>query len=300
MNRRSFVKNTIGALLWACLPYNKALAKLVENTSSKSLDVLLYVIQTKSGDWKVRATKWTDLNKEKLRYSHYNIETFKPLTIIDNSDVRFFQKKYVEQYKAVNSLHSVDHYQCMINGINYAVSKQATFESRSRGGKTNVRNNHIQTLGKEWGSICGKKYGKSNIKNTHTTYARLAQRNSASYIFEQFKDDGTVVKTWKGKLSFKNSDYTFASVRNHCYFGTKYKGYNWRIKKSTNKNHRSSVWNKETIKKAAKECSYKAEFKQKYQQAYRMSKRLCIFEDVTKHMKRPKAKNQYTKYLVVS
>ena len=295
MNRRNFLKNTVGALLWSCLPFNKSLAKLAENTAPESLDVLLYLIQTKSGDFKVRATKWTDLNKEKLRYSEFNIETFKPLTIVDNSEVKFFQKKYAEQYKAVRSVHIVNHYQSTINGKNYPVTKQATFESRSRGGMTNVKNNHIQTLGKQWGSVCGKKYGSDNIKHTNTKYARLAQRNSASYIFEQFKDDGTVVKTWKGKLSFKNSDYTFASVRNHCYFGTKYKGYNWRIKKSTNKNHRTSVWNKENIKNVANECGYKAEFKQKYQQAYTMAKRLGIFEDVTKHMKRPKAKNQYSK-----
>ena len=41
-------------------------------------------------------------------------------------------------------------------------------------------------------------------------------------------------------------------------------------------------------------CSYKAEFKTKYQQAYSKAKELGIFTEVTKHMKRPKAKNQYT------
>jgi hypothetical protein len=75
---------------------------------------------------------------------------------------------------------------------------------------------------------------------------------------------------------------------------TEYKGYFWRYKKTTNKNHRKSEWTDIKIKEVALLCSYKAEFKTKYQQAYSKAKELGIFTEVTKHMKRPKAKNQYT------
>lgn len=233
MNRRSFLKNTIGALLYGLLPFNKSLAKLVENTPDKSLNVLLYLIQTKSGDWKVRATKWTDLNKEKLRYSEYNIETFKPLTIIDNKDVKFFQKKYVEQYKAVNSLHSVDHYQCTLNGINYPISKQCTFESRSKGGQTNVKNNHIQTLGKEWGTICGKKYGKNNIKYTKTKEAIAKQALSASTPILQCDLNGNIIKEWHGMQEAGRNGFIVSAISKCCNNIPKHKthrGFIWKFK----------------------------------------------------------------------
>lgn len=296
MQRRSFLKNSIGALMMLALEHNKIIVNLVQTQiGKKPMDVLLYAIQTKWGDWRIKATKLTNLNKEKLRYKEFDISTFTPLGIFDNSEIKQKQTAYTKEYKAVNSLHSVDHYQCAINGKNYPVSKQATYKSRSKGGKTNLKTGHIQNLGKEWGKIIGKQFGKVNIKFTKTKYAIKAQQNSATYIFEQLNDNNKVVKTWKGKKSFTNSPFNFNSVRNAIYSNKKYKNYYWRIKKSTNKKHRVSKLNKEQIQMFANDCSYKAEFKRKYPQAYYMAKRLGIFEKITKHMKRPKAKNQYTK-----
>lgn len=297
MNRRSFFKNSIGALFCVAIEHNKILCEIVNSIPKKSVDVLLYAVQTKWGDWKVKATKWTNLNKETLNNTEFNIDTFKVLGIFDNSEIKDKQTKFAKEYNAIRSLHSVDHYQCTINGKNYPISKQCNFNARSKGGKNSYMIKKSSGLDKELGKVIGTKYGKDNIKHTKTKYAILAQRNSASYVYEKVKEDGNIVKTFIGKKSFIGSQYNINSVTKHCHFGTMYKGFYWRIKKKTNKNHRKSEWNAKMIKKVAKECSYKAEFKQKYQQAYFLSKRLGIFEDITKHMKRPKAKNQYTKNL---
>ena len=66
MNRRSFLKNSIGALLFGALSTNKVLASVVDSIPNDSLNVLLYLIQTKSGDWKVKGTKWTDIKSARL------------------------------------------------------------------------------------------------------------------------------------------------------------------------------------------------------------------------------------------
>jgi hypothetical protein len=300
MNRRSFFRNSIGALFCVALEHNKILCDIVNSIPKKSMDVLLYAVQTKWGDWKIKATKWTNLNKEILKNTEYNVDTFTPLGIFDNSEIKEKQTLFAKQYKAVNSLHSVDHYQCTINGNNYPVSKQATFKSRSDGGKTRVIQNKKSGYWDEMHKKYSSENGKKNIKYTKTKYALLAQKNSATWTFEQLKEDGTIVKTYRGKKSFDNTIYNFSSVRYHCDTKTLYKGYYWKIKTKTNKNHKKSAWTKESIKKAAKECSYKAEFRRKYQQAYFLSKRLGIFDSITKHMKRPKTKNQYTKNLVDS
>jgi hypothetical protein len=283
MNRRSFLKNSIGALLYSAISNNKILSSVVESLPQKSLDVLLYAVQTKCGDWKVKATKWINLNSEKLKKSEF-----------DNSQIKKEQTKFAKQYAAVRSLHSVDHHQCTINGKNYPISKQASFSSRSKGGNTRVIENKESGY---WIRIT-EKYssdnGKKNIKHTKTKYAILAQKNSASYIIEQLKNNN-VVKTWYGTRSFNNTEFTYKSVKAHIKTKTIYKGYFWRYKKITNKNHRKSIWDIDMIKDAALLCSNKAEFKRNYQQAYYKAKEFNIFDEVTKHMKRPKAKNQYTR-----
>jgi hypothetical protein len=293
MNRRSFLKNSIGSLLFGVLSTNKVLAAVIDTIPLNSMDVLLYAVQTKWGDWKIRATKWTNLNSEKLKNSEFNIDTFTMLGVFDNSQIKKEQSKFAKQYSAIRSLHSVDHYQCTINGKNYPISKQATYKSRSSGGKTRVMQNKKSGYWVEMTEKYSSENGKKNIKHCQTKYAKIAQQNSASYIIEQVKNN-SVVKTWKGTKSFKGSQFNYATIKKHIQNKTEYKEYFWRYKKTTNKNHRKSEWTDIKIKEVALLCSYKAEFKTKYQQAYSKAKELGIFTEVTKHMKRPKAKNQYT------
>lgn len=84
MDRRGFLKNSIGALLFGALSSNKVLSQVVETLTPTSPKVLLYLIQTKSGVWKVKATKWVDLYKQKrLKPCKVNVKTFKVLDIVD-------------------------------------------------------------------------------------------------------------------------------------------------------------------------------------------------------------------------
>jgi hypothetical protein len=231
MNRRSFLKNSIGALLFSALSSNKVLASVVNSTPKDSLNILLYLIQSKNGDWKVRATKWTNLNKDKLRYSQYDISTFKPLGIYDNSEIMDMQRKYWKQYNCKGKLVPVNHIQCTKNGFNTPVSKVATFESRSKAGMTNIINNHIQSLGKEYGPIFGKKYGKNNIWFARTKEGIKNQVKSASMKVYQLDFNKNLIKLWNSLNDAKRAGYHAGHI-SECCNGLKpqYKGYLWKFK----------------------------------------------------------------------
>lgn len=206
-------------------------------------------------------------------------------------------RKLGNRHKAYNEIESALG-ECSFkhkNGKKSPVSNVATFESRSRGGI--VSGNKNKESG-HWAKVQLKfssENGKKNIKYTQTKEARTKAIESASYIIEQLSLDRTHIKFWNGIKSFDDSGFTYASIKKHIQNQTKYKGYLWRFEKISNKNHKKSEWTTKKIKEVALVCSYKAEFKSKYQQAYWKAKELGIFDSVTKHMKRPKAKNQYTK-----
>ena len=216
MERRSFITNTIAAILWSFLPFNKSFAKMVEiaeKAPKNSMNVLLYLIQSKSGEWKVKATKWTDLNKERLRYSQFKIETFKPLGIYDNTEIQFFQKKYWKHYNCEGILIPVDHAQCSKNGKTTPVVKQSTFKSRSRGGKTNIRNNHIQTLGKEWGAINSK---NNIIQHSTQLLGAKKMKEITSAPIQQFDLNGNWIKNWNSINDAKRAGYHGGHISECC------------------------------------------------------------------------------------
>ena len=84
MERRDFLKNSLFSLLGVALTSNKALASVVETLTPESPKVLLYLIQNKKGQWKVRGTKWIDIAKKRVDSNKVLIETFKPLEIVSN------------------------------------------------------------------------------------------------------------------------------------------------------------------------------------------------------------------------
>lgn len=84
MERREFLKNSLGALLFGAISSNKVLASVANTLTPTSPDVLLYLIQNKKGQWKVRGTKWVDIAKKRVDPNKVLIETFKPLEIVSN------------------------------------------------------------------------------------------------------------------------------------------------------------------------------------------------------------------------
>jgi hypothetical protein len=106
MLRRDFLKNSIGALLGVALTSNKALATIVETLDSNSPKVLLYLVETITGDIKVRATKWVDLPIKRLIPSEVKPETFKALEIVDVDKV--YQRR-LELWKEHNCTGRMGH-----------------------------------------------------------------------------------------------------------------------------------------------------------------------------------------------
>jgi hypothetical protein len=107
VDRRSFLKNSIGALLFAGLTSNKVLAGVVETLTPDSPKVLLYLIQLKNGEWKIRVTKWVDVPTKRLNEPNIIRETFKPIEVVDFNQVvskRFF---YWEKYNCSGRMGSL-------------------------------------------------------------------------------------------------------------------------------------------------------------------------------------------------
>jgi hypothetical protein len=164
MTRRGFLKNSIGALLLASLTSNKVIASVVKTIPKDSLDVLLYLIQTKDGDWKIRGTIWTKLAQQKLSSRQYNIETFKPLQIVDNKDANVVKKKYWVEYNCKGRCVGLDYLQCYKNGV--IAKKSGQFQSIATlgGSKTLKGKGYTDIQKKGTDTIIHKRLGLFNPK----------------------------------------------------------------------------------------------------------------------------------------
>lgn len=183
MNRRSFLKGSIASLLLGTLSSNKVLASAINTLTPESLNVLLYLIQNKNGDWKIKGTKWTDIKTARLSQFQYNLNTFKPLTIVDNSIVNNVKERYWKEYnckgrcpKNVNYLSS---YKSGLKakqsgqfaeatkksyGASHRMYPQYWKEHGSKMGKLNIESGHLSKLHELYGKDLGKKWGKIGAK----------------------------------------------------------------------------------------------------------------------------------------
>jgi len=95
MNRREFLK--LGSLFAAAMVINtnpilNAAAKLAD--TNPDTKVLLYIIKNrKTGKWHVKATKYTDIAKKRLSLNCWEVDTFRPLQIVDNSEATEVRNK---------------------------------------------------------------------------------------------------------------------------------------------------------------------------------------------------------------
>lgn len=120
------------------------------------------------------------------------------------------------------------------NGRNYPASKIATFESRQRGGQTNVETGHIQSIGKEWGQYCGKKYGKKNGKKVAATgLGTKAAIKVTSIKVVQLTMDGKIVKVWNSMQEAGRNGFNVSQISAICNNKPKmktHKGFLWKFK----------------------------------------------------------------------
>ncbi len=107
MDRRTFLKNSIGALLFAGLTSNRVLAEIIETLTPNSPKVLLYLIQLKTGEWKIRATKWVDIPTKRLNEPNIIKDTFKPIEVVDINEVVSKRIYYWREYNCSGRMGSL-------------------------------------------------------------------------------------------------------------------------------------------------------------------------------------------------
>ena len=185
MQRREFLKNSIGALLFGALTSNKVLASVINSVPKNSLDVLLYLIQTKKGHWKVKGCIWPKLAKDRLNPNKFNIETFQPLKVIDNSEANKYKKFYWDKYGCKGRCIGLDYLQSYKNGIkaketgqflqfakiggNASMPKGVYGRVQKLGNKTSYEkglgiHNKNNVNYQKWKSDAGKKGAQTQIK----------------------------------------------------------------------------------------------------------------------------------------
>ena len=80
----------------------------------------------------------------------------------------------------------------------------------------NIINNHIQSLGKEWGTFIGKKYGKYNIKFARTKEAVAKQAQSSSTPIIQLSMNNEIIRFWNSMNDAKRAGYHAGHISNCC------------------------------------------------------------------------------------
>lgn len=140
MDRRHFLKNSIGALLFGALTSNKSLASVVDNLTSESPKILLYLIQLNSGEWKIRATKWTDLPKKRLTEKNIIKDSFKPLEI---TDVNKVYEQRLKLWKEHNCTGRMGHLVSMGIPMNDEIKKEYS-EQASKNHKGKKRSDIVK------------------------------------------------------------------------------------------------------------------------------------------------------------
>jgi len=160
MNRRSFLKGGIASLLLGALSSNKVLASVVDTLTPESLNVLLYLIQNKNGNWEVKTTKWTSINKANLSQFKYKLETFKPLDIVDYKLAGELKEKYWKQYGCKGRLQKVNLLSSYKSGLKAKQSGQFKEAIKKSYGASHK-------IHKEWWKEHGKKIGEQNKVNGH-------------------------------------------------------------------------------------------------------------------------------------
>lgn len=175
MERREFLKNSIGALLFGTLTSNKVLASVVNEINSTSPKVLLYLIQLTTGEWKIRATKWIDLPKKRLTEKNIIKDSFKPIDIVDINKVVTKRFEYWKEYNCSGRMGSL--ISLGISMTNEMKKEYADFNIKRHTGvhrSEQVRKNiSLSTIGRP-SSNKGKKFSiESRIKMSNSAKKKI-------------------------------------------------------------------------------------------------------------------------------
>lgn len=166
MERRDFLKNSLGALLFGAISSNKILASVVDTLTPTSPNVLLYLIQNKKGQWKVRGTKWVDIAKKRVDPNKVLIETFKPLEIVSNDIANKRKNELWVKYGCSGEKGAPLDVIESTNRVkdNHTKSEKLKTYMSSETRKENWKKAVIAG-GKSWGKVLGQKNKESNWMN---------------------------------------------------------------------------------------------------------------------------------------
>jgi hypothetical protein len=200
MNRRSFLKNSIGALLFGIVNSNPIAKSIVESIDKNPHDILLYLIQTTDGKFRIHGSKWIDTANKKISPFKFKLETFKPLGIF-RSDVAYSEKRKLwKEYKIEGQCTFVSYDNANKRGIKakeegqiqsisslggavggkrnkemghglFSLTNEQRIEAAKKGGKTSApkmiewcrNNNHWQNVGKIHKGVAKSKEQKEKI-----------------------------------------------------------------------------------------------------------------------------------------
>jgi hypothetical protein len=145
MNRRSFLKNSVGALLFGMIGNNLIAKSIVNVTTHNSHDILLYLIKNKNGKLKIHGTKWIDVAIKNISPFKFQLDTFKPLGVF-KSDIAYQRKKELwKEYECDGVCSYVNYEYAVKRGIEAKKTGQwasAVEKGKGIGGRRNRDNRH--------------------------------------------------------------------------------------------------------------------------------------------------------------
>jgi hypothetical protein len=179
MERRDFLKNSLFALFSTAITSNKVLASVAETLTPTSPKVLLYLVQTNDGQWKVKATKWIDFYQKRLKPCLVKPETFKLLDIVDYDVANTRKIELWKQYNCSGRLTKIKIIENTINGNKAINSENYLNYIKSEKFKLNNKKRSI-VAGKVRGkTILGKNNPIHKMKNNPFKNPDFIKRNSS-------------------------------------------------------------------------------------------------------------------------
>jgi hypothetical protein len=145
MNRRSFLKNSIGALLLGVVSSNPIAKSIIESIDKNPHDILLYLIQTTDGKFRIHGTKWVDTASKKISPFKFKLESFKPLGIFRSNVAYNEKRKLWKEYKIKGQCTFVSYDNALKRGIKAKEEGQIQSITKlggAAGGKKNKEMGH--------------------------------------------------------------------------------------------------------------------------------------------------------------
>lgn len=110
------------------------------------------------------------------------------------------------------------------------IGKNSSTEGRSKGGQTNKLNGHIQSIGKKWGAIQGKK--NTILYSTKLLGAKAAAEKLSTKVL-QLDMEGNLIKEWDSMNEAGKNGFTTSAICKCCNNIPKHKshkGFIWKFK----------------------------------------------------------------------